>query len=769
MKLTVFRRGVLWTALLVVLIAGAIACGSDDPEPVAQPQPTAVSAETIAMMVGDAVKSAMPSDTGASADDIQKMIDSAMMGMDTGASAAEIQQMISSQMSEQMGDQMNADDVKAVVEAAIAAMPAPQVDAAAVRPLVEQAVAASVPEGVSAEQISQLVEAAVSGATANVPTRGDLENSIEAAITEQMGSQLTADDVQRIVDASVMVAVEESKKATAAASAAAMAAEGAAMDAQKATSAAEGAAMDAQKALAAAQAPAIAPPSSDSVLRIGNSGEVQFLDAAKSQSGTDIIFSEMLYNRLLQYDATMMNPKPDVASSWTVSDDGLTYVFTLREDVRFHNGKGVTAHDVVYSWNRCQFEIVDRGRCRGELNDVLSYEAMSDYEFKVVLDKPSPVFLASMAHWSLAIVDEGSTDKQDTNPVGTGPYKFVEQVPGDRVVLEKNDDYFDKDILNIRPERVIIIPIMDPQTRMAAVRNGDIDFAVDVPLEQVASIATTEGVQLLQQKDGITASYMTVIFNYREGPMADLRVRKAVALSIDRDAINRAIYFGLGDPSCNPILESHWAYLPFECPERDVEQAKALLAEAGYGPDNPLKLKYMPENIPVTQKMAEVIQQNLADAGIEMEIVIVDSPTWLDKVWFGVDCDTPDWPESRCWAGTHKEFDLGDAWYTREPDPDGLMQSVFRADSATSGFKGNNGMRYYNPEIERLFDEAKSTSDRAIRSELYRQIVDIVVNQDVPLIKLQSMPRFFAANRHVQGGYVNPKGYWNAKDWSWQE
>ena len=769
MKLTVIRRGVLWTALLVVLVAGAIACGSDEPEPVAQPQPTAVSAETIAMMVGDAVKGAMPTDTGASADDIQKMIDSAMMGMDTGASAAEIQNMISSQMSEQMGDQMTAADVQAVVEAAIAAMPAPQVDAAAVRPLVEQAVASSVPEGVSAEQISQLVEAAVSGATANVPTRGDLESSIEAAITEQMGSQLTADDVQRIVDASVMVAVEESKKATAAASAAAMAAEGAAMDAQKATTAAEGAAMDAQKALAAAQAPVVAPPSSDSVLRIGNSGEVQFLDAAKSQSGTDIIFSELMYNRLLQYDATMMNPKPDVASSWTISEDGLTFVFTLREDVRFHNGKGVTAHDVVYSWNRCQFEIIDRGRCRGELNDVVSYEATGDYEFKVVLDKPSPVFLASMAHWSLAIVDEGSTDKQDTNPVGTGPYKFVEQVPGDRVVLEKNDDYFDREILNARPERVIIIPINDPQTRMAAIRAGEIDFAVDVPLEQVASIATTEGVELLQQRDGITASYMTIIFNYREGPMADLRVRKAVSLAVDRDAINRAIFFGLGVPSCTPILESHWAYLPYECEPRNVDKAKELLAEAGYGPDNPLKIKYVPENIPVTQKMAEVIQQNLADAGIEMEIVIVDSPTWLDKVWFGLDCDTPDWPESRCWAGTHKEFDLGDAWYTREPDPDGLMQSLFRADSHTSGFKGNNGMRYFNPEIERLFDEAKSTSDRAVRAELYRQIVDIVVAQDVPFVKLQSMPRFFAANRHVQGGYVNPKGYWNAKDWTWQE
>ena len=177
--------------------------------------------------------------------------------------------------------------------------------------------------------------------------------------------------------------------------------------------------------------------------------------------------------------------------------------------------------------------------------------------------------------------------------------------------------------------------------------------------------------------------------------------------------------------------------------------------------------KYVPENIAVTQKMATVIQQNLADAGIEMEIVIVDSPTWLDKVWFGVDCTTADWPASRCFNGTHKEFDLGDAWYTREPDPDGLMQSLFRADNDRSGFKGNNGMRYFSEDIEVLFDKGKSTTDRTVRAQAYNDIVDIIVNRDVPIVKLQSMPRYFAANQHIQGGFVSPKGYWNAKDWWW--
>ena len=516
------------------------------------------------------------------------------------------------------------------------------------------------------------------------------------------------------------------------------------------------------------EVPAGIPSASfQSVLRIGNGGEVQFLDAAKSQSGTDIIFSELLYSRLLQYDPSMMNPKPDIAESWTVSADGKTYVFKIRDDVTFHNGKPLTAADVEFSWKRCRDEIADKGRCKGELNDVVSYSATGKYEFTVTLTNETPVFLPSMAHWALAIVDKDSVAGQDTKPIGTGSYKFVEQIPGDKLVLEKYDGYFDKEVNRIRPQKVYIVPIKDAQTRMAALKAGEIDLAVDVPYEQISSIATTPGLQLLSQVDGITASYMTVIFNYREGPMADLNARKAVQYAIDPIAINKVIYQGLGVPSCNPILESHWAYLPFACPERNIEKAKEHLALAGYGPNNPLKIKYVPENIAVTQKMATVIQQNLADAGIEMEIVIVDSPTWLDKVWFGVDCTTADWPASRCFNGTHKEFDLGDAWYTREPDPDGLMQSLFRADNDRSGFKGNNGMRYFSEDIEVLFDKGKSTTDRAVRAQAYNDIVDIIVNRDVPIVKLQSMPRYFAANQHIQGGFVSPKGYWNAKDWWW--
>ena len=553
------RRNALWAVVLVVALVGMLGCSSSEPV-----------------------------DTGPSAADIEQIVKSAVGGQLT---AADVQKIVDASA----GSQLTASDVQKIVDASAGG----QLRAGDVQKIVD----ASTGGQLTASDVQKIVQESTGGQL----SASDVQKIVDASAA----GQLTTADVQQVISQSVSAAVDEAKKATAAA---------------------EAAAMDAQKALAAVQPTAVPPPSAGSVLRVGNSGEVQFLDAAKSQSGTDIIFSEMIYNRLLQYDATMMDPKPDIASSWRVSSDGLTYVFTIRDDVKFHNGKSLTAHDIEYSWTRCRDEIADKGRCKGELNDVVSFEAIDDYKFSVVLNKPSPVFLPSMAHWSLAIVDKDSVDQINTNPVGTGPYRFVEQVPGDKLTLEKFDGYFDQEILNVRPERVFIIPMKDPQTRMAAVRAGEIDFAVDVPLEQVASIATTQSVNLLQQRDGITASYMTVIFNTREGPMSDVRVRKAVQLAIDPVAINRAIYFGLGDVSCNPILPSHWAYLTFDCPERDVEKAKGLLAEAGYDEDNPLEISYYPEAIPITQKMAEVIQQSLAEAGIEMEIVIVDSPTWLKTV-----------------------------------------------------------------------------------------------------------------------------------------
>ena len=476
-------------------------------------------------------------------------------------------------------------------------------------------------------------------------------------------------------------------------------------------------------------------------LTLGNSNEIMYLDVHKIQSGYDLPHSAAIFGRLGSWDATMMDPIPDLAESWTITEDadgGMTVVFKLRENVTFHTGRPFTAEDMVYSWDRSINTVGDSGRGKAELRDVTSFEATGPYEFTVKLGIISPIFEAAMGHWGLGTVDQETIDQIDTHPIGTGPYRFVEWIPGDRMILEKYPDYFDQAALARMPDKMVIVPISEPQTRVAALQAGEVDLIAAVDFQFLDTIRNTEGLRLIEQT-GVTASYMTVAFNYETGPTADPLVRQAIHYALDRDAIHQTVYFGLGDPGCNPIPDNHWAYVPIDCPERDVEKAKELLAEAGY-PDG-LTLSYIPEAIDHTQKMAQVIKQSLAEAGIEIEITILDSASWSEQVW------------------RNHDFEITDAWYTREPDPDGLMQSVFRKGG------GNNVMLYHNPEVEDLFDAGKAILDPEQRKEIYKQIVEIVALQDVPLIKVQAMPRFYGSNYHVQGGYVNAKGYFNFKDY----
>ena len=466
-----------------------------------------------------------------------------------------------------------------------------------------------------------------------------------------------------------------------------------------------------------------------------------FLDAQKIQSGNDLPHSDMLYSRLAYWDATMMDPVPELAESWTITEDadgGMTVVFKLREDVTFHTGRPFTAEDMVFSWDRSINTIGDLGRGAAELRDVTSFEATGPYEFTVKLGVVSPIFEAAMGHWGLAVVDKETIDDIDTNPVGTGPFRFVEWIPDDRLVLEKYEGYYDQETLARMPDKVVIILIKEQQTQVAALQAGEIDLIAAVGYQFLDTIRNTDRLRLIEQK-GLTASYYTITFNYETGPTADRLVRQAFLYAIDRDAIHNIVFYGLGEPSCNFIPANHWAYMPIDCPERDVEKAKELLAEAGY-PDG-IKLNHKTGNNEIATNVAQVLQQSVAEAGIELDIILMEPAAYSEEVWRG------------------KDYETSQAWYTREPDPDGLVQSVWRKGG------GNNMMLYYNPEVEELFDQGKAILDPDQRKEIYKKIQEIVVLQDVPMVKVQAMPRYYASNYHVQGGYVNAKGYFNFKDY----
>ena len=502
------------------------------------------------------------------------------------------------------------------------------------------------------------------------------------------------------------------------------------------------------------------------LLRVGNNGDISFLDSHRSQSGHDIWHGSMLYDTLLFYDRTYTTAIPGLATGWTLAPDGTTYDFSLRQDVIYHNGEKWDSSDRIWNYDRCIVELKEKSRCGTTLLDVKKWSAPGPYELRLELDKFNVVFLFHAGGPREMNRGNVVSGEVDTNPIGTGSHKFVEFIPGDRLVMEKFAEYWDKSFLAIRPERVVILPMPETQTRIAALKAGEIDLMTDVPFNALEDLDNTKGLQLLRQT-GITMSYMTLIMNTREGVMSDVRVRKAMQHLVNKEAMHNVIWFGHGEVDCNLIPSKMWAYTPMACPKRDVGAATALLNDAGYNSSNPIKIKYIPEpNNEMFVKIGEVFKQNVEEVDFaEVTIEVVDTATWLDKVWFGVEAS--DGWKNHLGATIHKEYDIGDAWYTRwPPDPDGLMQSVLRAGSENGPYLGNNGMRYYNPEIEALFDEGKSTLDKTVRKPAYARIVDIVINEDVPLIKLQSMPRFYAANMKMRNSQMTPNGYLDFRAWN---
>lgn len=496
-----------------------------------------------------------------------------------------------------------------------------------------------------------------------------------------------------------------------------------------------------------ASAPASAPSTDGEevatgggTLTIGYDSDILKLDPGIQQAGVDWPPAALVYNRLVEYDNTMMAPVAGLAESWEASDDGLTYTFQLRQGSKFHTGREVTAADVEYTFNR-GFEIGPQGRFAGYMIAVDTFEATGDYEFVIRLKQQDVTFFANLAVMSASIVDQETIDQVDTHPIGSGPYEFVEWIPGEHVIYRKFEDYWNTEQIAGWPDEIITKPIPETQTRIANLQSGQVDVATSIPPEFHQQIEDDPNLKLVGQE--ISASYLCVIFSQERPPFNDNKLlRQAIAYAIDKETINRNIFFGSGEVDCNLIPSAHWAYTELDCPTYDPEMAKQLLDESGFDTSTPIIFRTFTDRgfgVPV----AEIIQSNMRDIGLNVEIEPLEWAFYVEDAWVG------------------RNFEMTLAWYGREIDPDGLFSSVLREE------QGNNPMRYYNPAVEELFDQGKATADEEERKRIYEEIMKIAILDDTPLIKLQTMDLNWAANNRVDNFTLMPKGYPNFYDWTW--
>ena len=321
---------------------------------------------------------------------------------------------------------------------------------------------------------------------------------------------------------------------------------------------------------------------------------------------------------------------PALAESWEIAPDGLSWVFTLREGVTFHDGLPMTAEDVAFSFERAMAD--DSTNAQKQLFEgINSVNVIDDRTVEIGLDTPKGALLWNLAWGDAVIVSPASAETNATDPVGTGPFRFERWVQGDQVELVRNAEYWGEPAAL---DGVTFKFISDPTAAFAAMMAGDIDAFPNFPAPE--NLAQFQADPRFSVIVGTTEGETILAMNNARAPFDDVRVRRAVAHAIDRSAIIDGAMFGYGTPIGSHFAPHHPAYEDLTgMSAYDPEMARALLAEAGLADGFETTLTLPPPSY--ARRGGEIIASQLRDVGIEAEIINVEWAQWLEQVFKGKD------------------------------------------------------------------------------------------------------------------------------------
>jgi peptide/nickel transport system substrate-binding protein len=369
-------------------------------------------------------------------------------------------------------------------------------------------------------------------------------------------------------------------------------------------------------------------------MTIAINAEPPFMDPTASTSQE---IARILYDNVLQ-GLVRFNGKGEIVASlvegWKVSPGGLTYTFTLRRGVKFHDGSDFNADDVLFKFGRARDP--KSGHTHPEYyGDITRVEAPNPYTVVVRLKQPNSEFLINLARPDSVIGPSGRTEEQKTQPVGTGPFRFTAWERGVGVRLERFGQYY----VRGRPllERVTFRFLPDQNAQMAALRAGDIDvIGYGVIPENAVAVQRDTNLKLIT---GTSTTEITVGMNNSRPPFDDVRVRRAMQYAINKDELVRGVMMGFGtkigshrSPSESCYVDLSTMYQP------DQARARALLSEAGFGPNNPLSFTFtLAAPYPYERRIGEAISAQLARVGVQARLEVVEWATWLSRVFRGAD------------------------------------------------------------------------------------------------------------------------------------
>ena len=506
-------------------------------------------------------------------------------------------------------------------------------------------------------------------------------------------------------------------------------------------------------------------------MQVGNGGEPKALDPHTVTGVIEERILSALFEGLVNLDLETMEPVPGVAESWEISENGTVYRFLLRNDARWSNGDPVTAHNFVYSWRRIlspafaaeyaymlypieNAEAYHAGAI--EEFDSVGVRALDSRTLEVRLRAPTPWFLSLQIHFTFypvhrpTVESHGDMLQRDTpwtrpgNMVSNGPYRLAEWVPNDRIVVERNPEYWNRNALNL--ERIAYRPIQNPSVEERSFRAGELHITYGVPLTKIESYRRYASPAL--RIDPYLGTEF-IRFNTRRQPFDDSRVRRAFGLAIDRAVLTKQVMKGGQQVATSYVPPGTGGYTygrtwesgPVH--EYQAGTARRLLAEAGFPegagfPPTAMIYDASDNNRIYCEALQQMWQREL---GVRVQLQSMDTKTWLASQMQG-------------------DYDLARSYWIGDYNDAMNFLDMYLSQS------GNNRTGFANTEYETLLSQAVMSEGDA-RTALFRQAEDILL-REAPITPVYHYTKVYLAVPQLEGLVPNILGRVNWRDLNWK-
>lgn len=499
-------------------------------------------------------------------------------------------------------------------------------------------------------------------------------------------------------------------------------------------------------------AAATGKPVDGGTFRFGMISSPSALEPAFLEENNGIEIGKELFDGLVEYDAKTTELKPAIAEKWDYSADKKTITFHLRKDVKFHDGTGVTAQDVIDDWTRLAAKdtaspvsfplepvVGFKELNGGTAKTFAGLKKVDDYTLQVSLTEPNAAFLTSLGHPAVSIYklagatkagkDFGTPSSTPETLIGTGPFKFVKWNADQDVTLEKFADYY-----GTKPhvDKVVYKIFKDESTALNEFRAGNLEFVDSLPPGQRQAVIK-EFPNQTEKTVALTTQYLG--FNLSKAPFKDnLNLRKAIAYAVDPQSIIDTVLEGISAKANGPVPSTMPGYdKDLKAPTYDKDKAKDYLAKAGFpdGKGAPV-IEYKYNFNQGNQKIAEAVQGQLKEVGIQTELKNMEWGSYIKSLQ----------------SGDSQMFRL--AWGADYPDPDNFLRILY----SKAQWGANNDTFYSSPEVEKLVAQGLTETDNAKRMDIYKQVQEKVV-ADQPAVWLFNTTYLHLFSKNVHDLEIN--------------